>query len=175
MKALALGAVAFGLISLAPAQRSFSGRLSSKPGAFNRFIARNDGKTVRLDVTFDPEPTGVGNIPDTGRVFRPYGYRGSKEYPLFGVGDRSYFIPGVPSGRRWEDALNWNPNQRRLKGTFRVKKNRSAGGGRWFDLTPVKLRSSFTPSRGTPTLAPPPPQRARPDAPASVAMPATPG
>ena len=140
MKALALGAVALGLATHAPAQRSYKGRIGANPAAFNRFIARNDGKTVRLDVTFDPEPTAVGAVPDTGRVFRPYGYRGSEDYPMFAVGDRSFFITGLPRGVAWTRSVNWTEESRRLRGSFRVRRNRKAGGGKWFDLTPVKSR-----------------------------------
>ena len=140
MRAILCSLVLATLVPPALAQKAkpkeFAGILSGQPASFRSFIAKNEGKLVRLSVFFDAEPK-VGKA-KAGAVYEPYGYKGSDSLALFGVGDRTYWLTGLKEGKSWRKAPFWDDKKLWLKGTFRVKKNRRAGGGRWFDLLYVR-------------------------------------
>ena len=140
MRALCLAFFVAALAPCALAQKAkgkeFAGIVSGQPAAFRSFIAENDGKLVRLNLFFDAEPKN-GTI-KAGAVYEPYGYKGGESLALFNVGDRAYWLQAPKGGKSWRTAPFWDQKKLWLKGTFRVRKNRHAGGGRWFDLVYVR-------------------------------------
>lgn len=134
---LALGALATLTAHATAAPKSYKGVLSnaSDQARFERFIRANIGKTVRLTLTFTRyDNSGKTRYPK-GAVTTPYGYKGSESLAIFGIGDRTYWLQGIPDGRRWEDAVGFKDAAQTFTATFRVSKNKRAGGGKWYDLT----------------------------------------
>ena len=113
----------------------FAGIVSGQPAVFRKFIADHNGQIVRLQLYFDKE-VRIKQV-KAKAVYPPYGYKGDGDLALFGVGDRTFWLQGSAKGKSWTTAPYWNAAQRSVVGRFRVKKNRKAGGGRWFDLTYV--------------------------------------
>lgn len=116
---------------------TFTGELADNTEAFNNFMQGNIGKTVYLEIVF-PESK------------QPIGYRSPEDVPYFSAHEKTrkpnsnnfkykyhtYFMQQVGNGYTWKEITNYDQENRKLSGFFKVgepkKKNED-----WttFDIT----------------------------------------
>lgn len=109
----------------------FVGGLDKSPLAFNNFMQDNIGKTVYLEIVF-------------GSTI-PQGYRSPESAPFFEVNEQpkkkdskfnTYFMQQAGNGYSWGKVTNYDEENRKLSGFFKVGKPKKIND-RWtsFDIT----------------------------------------
>ncbi len=109
----------------------FVGGLDKSPLAFNNFMQENIGKTVYLEIVF-------------GSTI-PQGYRSPESAPFFEVNEQpskrnskfnTYFMQQAGNGYNWGKVTNYDEENRKLSGFFKVGKPKKIND-RWtsFDIT----------------------------------------
>ena len=109
----------------------FVGDLDKNPQTFNTFMQDNIGKTVYLEIVF-------------GSTI-PQGYRSQQSKPFFEVSEQprkrdskfsTYFMQQAGNGYNWGKVTNFDEENRKLSGFFKVGKPKQIND-RWtsFDIT----------------------------------------